>query len=239
MAARSRTKKDNRLAAAYNLPPQNIEAEKCILGIILTQSRTVYNIFEKLKQDDFYLEIHRIIYKAMEDLFNRSQPHDIIAVTDVLRNANQLEHIGGPAYLATLTDIVPISFSAWHYIDIILDKSLLRQLIAASSKINLLCFEKQGNVSSILDEAESVIFAISNSKSQSAYKPVVEFARRSFERVEKLSENNDPITGIPTGFEQFDTLTAGLQPANLIIIAARPSMGKTALAMNIAQNVKQ
>jgi replicative DNA helicase len=236
MVSKSKSKKNSIAAEAYNIPPQNIEAEKCVLGSILLESKSILEIIEKLEPDDFYHEAHRIIYKTMVTLFNRSQPQDIIAVTNALRDSNKLEDVGGLAYVASFTDIVPMPSNTSHYIDIILEKSILRQLIYASSKINAGCYEKQGNVSNILDEAESAIFAISNSRSQSAYKSVNEFIKRSIEKVEELSKNNDPITGVPTGFESFDALTAGLQPANLIIIAARPSMGKTALAMNIAQN---
>ena len=236
MVSKSKSKKNSIAAEAYNLPPQNIEAEKCILGSILLESKSILEIIEKLEPDDFYHEAHRIIYKTMVTLFNRSQPQDIIAVTNALRDSNKLEDVGGLAYVASFTDIVPMPSNTSHYINIILEKSILRQLIYASSKINAGCYEKQGNVSNILDEAESAIFAISNSRSQSAYKSVNEFVKISIEKVEELSKNNDPITGVPTGFESFDALTAGLQPANLIIIAARPSMGKTALAMNIAQN---
>ncbi|MBW2506002.1 MAG: replicative DNA helicase [Deltaproteobacteria bacterium] len=236
MVSKSKSKKNSIAAEAYNLPPQNIEAEKCILGSILLESKSILEIIEKLEPDDFYHEAHRIIYKTMVTLFNRSQPQDIIAVTNALRDSNKLEDVGGLAYVASFTDIVPMPSNTSHYINIILEKSILRQLISASSKINAGCYEKQGNVSNILDEAESAIFAISNSRSQSAYKSVNEFVKISIEKVEELSKNNDPITGVPTGFESFDALTAGLQPANLIIIAARPSMGKTALAMNIAQN---
>jgi len=236
MVSKSKSKKNTISAEVYKLPPQNIEAEKCVLGSILLESKSILEIIEKLEPDDFYLEAHRIIYKTMVTLFNRSQPQDIIAVTNALRDSNKLEDVGGLAYVASFTDIVPMPSNTSHYIDIILEKSILRQLISASLQINAGCYEKQGNVSNILDEAESAIFAISNSRSQSAYKSVNEFVKRSIEKVEELSKNNDPITGVPTGFERFDALTAGLQPANLIIIAARPSMGKTALAMNIAQN---
>ena len=236
MVSKTKSKKKGNPAEVYNLPPQNIEAEKCVLGSILIESQSILKIVEKLRPDDFYLETHRIIYKAMVGLFNRSQPQDIIAVTNALRDSNQLEIVGGLAYVASLSDMFPVTANINHYIDIILEKSILRQLITASSRINEGCYEKQGSLGNILDEAESAIFAISNSRSQSAYKAVSEFVKRSFDRVDKLSKSNDPITGVPTGFERFDALTAGLQPANLIIIAARPSMGKTALAMNIAQN---
>ena len=236
MVSKSKSKKNSIAVEAYNLPPQNIEAEKCVLGSILLESKSILEIIEKLEPDDFYHEAHRIIYKTMVTLFNRSQPQDIIAVTNALRDSNKLEDVGGLAYVASFTDIVPMPSNTSHYINIILEKSILRQLIYASSKINAGCYEKQGNVSNILDEAESAIFAISNSRNKSAYKSVNEFVKISIEKVEELSKNNDPITGVPTGFESFDALTAGLQPANLIIIAARPSMGKTALAMNIAQN---
>jgi len=236
MVSKSKSKKNRSAKEVYNLPPQNIEAEKCILGSILLESKSILEIIEKLEPEDFYLEAHRIIYKTMVNLFNRSQPQDIISVTNALRDSNKLEDVGGLAYVASFTDIVPMPSNTSHYIDIILEKSILRQLISASSQINAGCYRKQGNVSNILDEAESAIFTISNSRSQSAYKSVNEFVKRSIERVNELSKNNDPITGVPTGFERFDDLTAGLQAANLIIIAARPSMGKTALAMNIAQN---
>jgi len=236
MAPKIKSHKKQYTVNGYNLPPQNIEAEKCVLGSILIEARSILKIIEKLKPDDFYLETHRIIYKTMVDLFNRSQPQDIIAVTNALRDSNKLEDVGGPAYVASLTDMFPMPSNTSHYIDIILEKSTLRQLIAASSRINADCYEKQGSIGAILDEAESAIFAISNFRSQSAYKPVNEFVTRSIEKVGELSKIKDPITGVPTGFERFDALTAGLQPANLIIIAARPSMGKTALAMNIAQN---
>lgn len=236
MTPKTGSQKKKFMAETYNLPPQNIEAEKCVLGSILLESRSILKIIETLGPDDFYLEPHRIIYRTMVELFNRSQPQDIIAVTNALRDAGRLEDVGGPAFVASLTDMVPMPSNTSHYMDIILEKSLLRRLIAASSRIHAGCFEKQSNVRLVLDEAESAIFAISNSRSQCAYRAVNEFVTRSIEKVEQLSKSNDPITGVPTGFEKFDSLTAGLQPANLIIIAARPSMGKTALAMNIAQH---
>jgi len=236
MTAKSKSQRKRKDLGEYNLPPQNTDAEKCILGIILTEADSTLEIFEKLKPDDFYLKTHRTIYQTLENLFNRSQPHDIISVIGALRDANELENVGGPAYLATLTDIVPLSLNTSHFINMVRDKSVLRQLILASTELTAECYERQGNVSKILDKAESAIFAISNSRCRNSYRAINEFVRRSIEKVEERSKSKDPITGVATGFERFDALTAGLQPANLIIIAARPSMGKTALSMNIAQH---
>jgi replicative DNA helicase len=237
MAGKRTRGKERDAAERWQAPPQNIEAEQALLGAILLETGAVLIALERLRPEDFYLETHRIIYGAMVDLFNRSQPRDIIAVTNLLRDTGQLETVGGPAYLASLTDTMPFTAHVGHYLDIIQEKSLLRRLIGAAAQIHAACFEKQGPAGAILDEAEAVVFAISASRSQSAFRSVRDYVNDSFERINRLSGNNDPITGVPTGFESFDALTAGLQPANLIIIDARPGMGKTALAMNIVQNV--
>lgn len=221
----------------HRLPPQNIEAEQCVLGSILLQPGAINKAAEIVGADDFYREAHRLIYAAMLALFDRSEPLDLITVTSHLQDARKLDTVGGPAYLASLTDLVPVAANIGHYARIVRDKAILRRLIQTSTEIAGRCYEQQDDIDALLDEVEQTVFEISRAKSGQSYWPMKTVINTTFKHVESLYERKEHITGVPTDYNDFDRMTAGLQPSDLIILAARPSMGKTALAMNIVQHV--
>ncbi|MBU0485855.1 MAG: replicative DNA helicase [Proteobacteria bacterium] len=220
----------------HRLPPQNLDAEQCVLGSILLQSGAVVRAVELLTPDDFYRDNHKIIFEAMIKLFDKAEPQDLVTITSLLQDQNKLNEAGGPAYIASLTDIVPVAANISYYANIVRSKSILRQLISTTTDIASRCYEEQDDIDGLLDDTEQTIFEISRSKSKQAFHPMSSIASEAFKTIEKLSERKELITGIPTDYHEFDKMTAGLQPSDLIILAARPSMGKTALAMNIAQN---
>ncbi|MDW7771803.1 MAG: replicative DNA helicase [Desulfobulbaceae bacterium] len=222
--------------AARMVPPQNLEAEQAVLGTILLQDKSLLKIVEILEADDFYRDAHKHIYRAMVHLFENREPHDIITVTGLLRDQNKLDQVGGAAYISSLTDIIPFSGTLVHHAGIIRQKSILRKLIQTTSDVAARCYHEQDDIDSLVDEAEQTIFEIARSKKGSGFEPMSSIVPRAFERIEKLFERKEHVTGVATGFNDLDNMTAGLQPSDLIILAGRPSMGKTALAMNMVQN---
>ena len=221
---------------ARRLPPQNLEAEQCVLGSILLRPGTLAKTLEILSSTDFYKEAHQVIYNGLTSLFERNEPQDLITIVNYLKDANKLDSIGGPAYLAGLTDIVPVAANINYYARIVRDKSILRQLIATTTDIASRCYEEQQEIENLLDEVEQTVFEISRSKSEQGFEPLNKVITETFEKVTLLADRKELITGVPTGYGDLDKMTAGLQPSDLIILAGRPSMGKTALAMNIVQN---
>jgi len=222
--------------ATHRLPPQNVEAEQCVLGSVLLQSGALTKVLEILAEHDFYREAHRAIFAAFITLFERNEPQDLVTVTSLLRDQGKLEQVGGPAYLASLTDIVPVTANITYYANIVRKKSVLRQLIQTATEIAGRCFEEQDDIDALLDDTEQRVFEISRSKSDQSFTPLSSIITSNFKTVEQLFERKEHITGVSTGYSEFDRMTAGLQSADLIILAGRPSMGKTALAMNMAQN---
>lgn len=218
------------------IPPQNIEAEQSVLGTILLSDNSLTAVLEILESSDFYQDRHKLIFEAMVTLFEKNEPQDIITVSNQLKDINSLEKAGDVAYLATLTSIVPVTANLFHYAKIIRQKSVLRRLIRVNTEIASRCFEEQGDIDILVDEAEQAIFEIARSKSNQSFTPLKHIIPGAFEAVEQLFKRKEMITGVPTGFSELDKMTAGLQPSDLIILAGRPSMGKTAFAMNIAQN---
>ncbi|TBV81789.1 MAG: replicative DNA helicase [Desulfobulbaceae bacterium] len=223
--------------AMHRLPPQNVETEQCVLGSVLLQDWAIAKIVEILSPEDFYREAHRNIYAAMEALFEKSEPLDLITVTNALNDSRKLEQIGGPAYLASLTDLVPVAANIVHYAKIVRDKAILRRLIQTSTEIASRCYEEQDDIDALLDEVEQTVFEISRAKSGQSCWPMKSVINATFKHVENLYDRQEHLTGVPTDYYEFDKITAGLQPADLIILAARPSMGKTALAMNMVQHI--
>ena len=220
-----------------SIPPQNIDAEQTVLGTILLQEHSILKVAEILSPEDFYRDAHKTIYRAMLDLFERREPHDLITVTDLLASRNKLEGIGGAAYLASLTDLIPFSGPLVHHAELIRKKSILRQLIQTSSEVAARCYEAQDDIDALVDEAEKTIFEIAQSKKKQGFQPMSDVVPKAFDRITQLFDRQEQITGLATGYTELDRMTAGLQPADLIILAGRPSMGKTALAMNIVQHV--
>jgi replicative DNA helicase len=223
-------------SSAKLVPPQNVEAEQAVLGTILLQDKSLLKIIENLHAEDFYRDAHKSIYSAMVHLFENREPHDLITVSSLLSDQNKLDQIGGAAYLASLTDIIPFMGTLVHHATIIRQKSVLRRLIQTTSDVAARCYQEQDDIDSLVDEAEQTIFEIARSKKGAGFEPMSSIVPRAFERVEKLFERKEHVTGIATGYPDLDKMTAGFQPADLIVVAGRPSMGKTALAMNIAQH---
>ncbi len=216
--------------------PQNIEAEQCILGGILIDNEALHKVLEIIGPDDFYRDNHRKIFLTFLELFEKNTPLDIITVTELLQKTGKLTEVGGATYIASLVDSVPTTANITHYAKIVKEKSILRNLITRATDIANLGFEASEDIEEILDKAEENIFSITQQRIQTAYYPIREIIKETFKTIEQLSAKKDAVTGVPTGFIDFDRLTAGLQPSDLIIIAGRPIMGKTSFALNIAQH---
>jgi replicative DNA helicase len=218
------------------VPPQNLDAESSVLGGILLENEAVNQVLELLRPEDFYRESHRKVFRAMIELSDRSEPVDLITLSDCLKSRGELEAVGGTAYLASLADFVPTAANISHYARIVREKSILRSLISTATEIATRGYEEQGSVEEFLDSAEKVIFDISEKKIKASFVAVGDMIKDTLKTVEKLYERKEMVTGVPTGYDDLDKLTAGLQPAELIIVAGRPGMGKTSFALNIAAN---
>jgi replicative DNA helicase len=220
----------------YHVPPQSLEAEESILSAILVDNDTLPEILEILSPKDFYRSSHQKIFTAITELFSRNEPVDLVTLTNILREQGWLEEIGGATYLANLVDTVPLAVNAQHYAKIIHDKACLRQLIEKSNAIAKRCFEDRGDVENVIDFAESSIFEISENKIKPAFYPIGKIIEVNIDALEERQGNKALVTGVSTGYTKLDELTAGLQKSDLIILAGRPGMGKTAFALNIAKN---
>lgn len=219
------------------IPPQNMEAEQSVLGAMLLDKDAIITAIELLRSSDFYREGHRKIFQAMVALSERGEPVDLITLLEELRGHNQLEAIGGMGYLTTLANTVPTSANAGYYARIVQEKAVLRSLISTATRIVTRCFEAKEDVDEILDEAERAVFEVSQRSSPQGFASMKEILKGAFDRIDKLWGNKGGVTGVPTGFPDIDNLTCGLQNADLVILAARPSMGKTTLALNMAQHI--
>ncbi len=218
------------------VPPHDIDAEQAVIGSMLTDKDAVVDAVETLKSDDFYRQDNKTIYEAILNLYNRAEPIDIITVKSELTSLGKLEAVGGLEYLAILPDKVPTTANVDKYIKIVEEKSILRRLIKASNELIDLGYAETEEVDSIIDQAEKKVFEISQGKNQKGYTPIKDILVESFAELEKLYNQKEPITGIPTGFADLDYKTAGLHNSDLVLIAARPAMGKSAFALNIATN---
>ncbi|MCX5835161.1 MAG: replicative DNA helicase [Deltaproteobacteria bacterium] len=223
-------------SSLYKVPPQNTEAEQSILGGILLDNHALNAVLEILEVHDFYNEAHRRIFAAVLELSDRNEPSDLITLSNILKEKKHLDSVGGASYLATLVDSVPSAANVAHYAKIVKEKSILRRLIGTATEILNKSYHAGSEVDRILDEAEHAIFEISENKIRPAFFPLKEILKDSFRTIERLYEKKELVTGVPTGFDKLDELTSGLQNAELVIVAGRPSMGKTALALNIAQH---
>ena len=219
------------------VPPQNIEAEQAVLGAMLIDKEAIAKASEILTSEDFYRESHRVIFNAMLELYNKNEAVDMVTVTEILKRDNKLEDIGGLAYITSLANVVLTAANVKYHAEIVAEKSVLRQLVRVSTEIAAMGYEANDDVGTLLDTAESRILEISNRKKKSDFTPINDVLMQSVQNIEKLLNNKGGLTGLPSGFDDLDKLTSGLQPSDFIILAARPSMGKTALALNIVQNV--
>jgi len=217
------------------LPPQNLEAEMAVLGSMLLDEEAVSASSEKLDASCFYKDTHRKIFQAIIDLYNANKAVDLITLTDALKITGSLDEIGGASYLTSLANAVPTAANINHYAGIVREKYILRTLINNSTKIVTLCHESEGNIAEIVDTAEKLIFEVSDRRNQGSYLHLKDIIKESIETIDKLYQNKAHVTGVPSGYVDFDIKTAGLQPSDLIIIAGRPSMGKSAFALGIAE----
>jgi replicative DNA helicase len=223
-------------AASLRLPPQSVEAEEAVLGGILLDNRALDRANEILTHDDFYRESHRRIFRALNDLDERHERADVITLTECLKRRGDLEAVGGAAQVAELVERIATAANVELYARIVKDKSILRSLMEAGTDIAATAAVGTGDVEQFLDDAERRIFEISERRVRPAFTRIEAIIVDSIKTIEALYERKEAVTGVPTGFFEIDRLTSGLQPAELIIIAGRPSMGKSALATNIAQH---
>ena len=219
------------------IPPQDIEAEQAVLGAIFLDSDTLIDAMEIVTPRSFYRRSHQIIFQSMIQLSNRGEAIDLVTLKAEIEKSNALEDIGGISYLSELSQSTPSSASVSYYAKIVDDKSLLRQLIQTANQIVVKSFEQGEEVQAIVDEAERSILEVSEKRNSTGFQSIADVLNQSIETIDRLAQNNEEITGLPTGYQALDKMTAGLQKEELIILAARPAVGKTAFALNIAQNV--
>jgi replicative DNA helicase len=217
--------------------PHNLEAEKSVLGAILINNEAFNHAAELIDARDFFRDAHRRIFDKMVALSERGHAIDFVTLKEELGRAGELEEVGGPAYIASLADGVPRSANVEYYARIVKEKSTLRSLIHSANKILVEAYEAEQEPDLLLDEAERAIFAIAEDRIRAGFVPLRELVQGSFATIERLQQQKGAVTGVPSGFEDLDELTTGFQRGDLVILAARPSMGKTSLALNIAQHV--
>ena len=227
-------KKEDAVYSPYKVPPHNLEAEQAIVGGILINNDALNQIVDILSGEDFYKEAHALIYEGMLTLYNRDDPVDVITLSQILKEKGALDKVGGTEYLASLAEATATSAGIIYHAEIVKDLSTRRNLIRQCSHIAEVCFQPGNDTEDILDSAEQYIFEIAERNIDQHFLQLDEVVKNSFKKIETTTGSN--ITGISTGFTDFDNLTSGLQPSDFIIIAGRPSMGKTALALNIALN---
>lgn len=218
-------------------PPNDTDAEESLLSAIFINNDCLLDILDILTPDDFYKGAHKKIFRAIVELASKEEPADLVTVANALNEKGELEGIGGPAFLASISDAAPVAVNAVHYAKIIQGKSALRQLIDASTKTIERCLEDKGDFKDILDEAEASVFQIAERKSGSAFKALGELIDLNIDQLEAQQGKSGGLSGLSTGYPRLNQITSGLQGSDLIILAARPSMGKTAFALNIARNV--
>ncbi len=226
------TKIDN-----IKLPPQNIEAEINLLGAILLDKEVLIQVLDEVSSDDFYQDKHQVIFQAILDLFEKKQPIDLLTLSSILKDQKHLKNIGGVSYLTTLVNAVATSAHAKSYAKIVHHKSVLRRLLSTSREINELSYDEDRPLEDVLDEAEKQLFTVSQKHLKRQFTSIKSVLIETFERFDEMSKDNNRLRGLTTGFGELDKITNGLQKSDLIIIAARPSMGKTSFALDIIRSV--
>ena len=218
------------------LPPYNLEAEQAVLGSMMLDKEAVYIAMEMLEPEDFYKEAHQLIFSAILSLEAAGQPIDMITLTEELHRQNNIDKIGGVGYIAEVANIVPTAANIRHYAEIVVQKTILRKLIRVSTNIANRCYEDQEDTYELLDDAEKLILEIAENRNFSGLIPIKQVLGSTLEKIEYLAGNKGNITGVPSCFIDLDNMTSGWQASDLIILAARPAMGKTSFGLNIAQN---
>jgi len=219
------------------LPPQSLEAEKSLLGCLMLDENAIIKVADFLGPEDFYREAHRKIYQTCQELFEKGEPIDLLSVSNRLREKNLLEEIGGNSYLTELINLVPIPSHVFEYAKIVQKKRILRELIGTSQEIGLLAYREQEDVDNLLDQAEKRIFSIAQKSLTQNFIQVKDMLEEAFERIDKLSKRETGLRGLPTGLFDLDNILAGFQKSDLIILASRPTLGKSSLALNFAANI--
>jgi replicative DNA helicase len=222
---------------AGKIPPQNLDAEMSLLGAVLIDEETLADISEHVKPKDFYDKRHGLIYDAMMRLFEKHKPVDLLTLTEELKKKNDIETIGGSAYLTELTNYVPTAAHAEAYAELVEQKAIRRRLIKASAEISEMGFDEETSTAQLLEAAEAELFSVSDQSLKQDLVPLESILTESFDRLEELHRNKGSLRGVRTGYRDLDNMTAGLQRSDLIILAARPAMGKTTLVTNLAYNV--
>lgn len=217
------------------VPPNNLEAEQSVIGAMLLDKGAISTASEIVQGEDFYRDAHRLIYEAIMELYDKDEPVDLVTIVDCLRGKGILENVGGITYISNLVSSVPTTANVKYYAKIVDDKSTLRKLIKSSSETMDKCYAAYEDVPSILDVAEKDIFDISQKAITHDFESMNKILQKGFDEIEKLYVNKGSITGIPSGFSDLDSKTSGFQKGDLVLVAARPSMGKTAFAINVAQ----
>ncbi|MGB9867984.1 MAG: replicative DNA helicase [Bacillota bacterium] len=223
-------------SVATRVPPQHVEAEQSVLGSMLIDKKAILRAMELLRPEDFYVTAHQIIFRTMIELFDQGGAVDLVTLSEELQRRGQLESVGGVEYLSELANVVPTAANVEYYCRIVEEKSLLRQLIDAGTEIVRQGYAAKEDVEEIIDRAEQLIFEISQRRSVQGYYLMRDVLVETLERIEKLYANRGNAIGIPSGFKDLDALTSGFQPSDLVILAARPSQGKTTMALNIVRN---
>ena len=218
------------------IPPQNLEAEISVLGAVLQEPGALLRAMEVLRPEDFYKEAHRKIFRACLDLFERNEPVDLVTLANELMRRKQLDEVGGASQLSALVDAVPTAANVTHHARVVKDKAVLNALIQKATAVVSKAYADSEDTDQLLDWAEQQIFDISQDKISRSFFPVKSILKGTFQLIEKLYDRKSHVTGVPTGFSDFDRLTSGLQPAELIVVAGRPSMGKTSFCLNVAQH---
>ncbi|MEE8575528.1 MAG: replicative DNA helicase, partial [Thermodesulfobacteriota bacterium] len=221
----------------YKVPPHNEEAEQAVLGGILLEREAISSVLESLNSDgsDFYSPVHAKLFNGMVSLFEKTTPIDIVTLTNLFKDSTDLDSVGGVSYIGELVESTPTAANINYYSRIVKEKALLRRIITASAEISRLGYEEVDSVEDYIDDAERMIFEVSQERTKKSVFALKDIIKSAFETIEKLSEKKTHITGVATGFKDLDKLTSGLQPSDLVIIAGRPSMGKTAFSLDIAE----
>ena len=218
------------------LPPQSLEAEQSVLGAVLIEAESIIEIAEFLKPEDFYRQAHATVYRAMLALFERKEPVDLVTVSEALERDSDLEAVGGRAYLSTLSNQTPTAVHAVQYGRIVERKAVLRNLIGAAGKIAGVAYEDPADIQEAIDRAESELFAVSNRRITAGFSQLKTLLHAAYDRLDYLHAHRGELNGVSSGFKELDTLTSGFQKSDLFIVAARPSVGKTSFALNIAEH---
>jgi len=227
----------SQIDSVEKIPPQNIEAEQSVLGCLMLDKNAIIKVADILQTGDFYRSVHNTIFETMVELYEKGEPIDFLSMTNRLEEQKVLEDIGGPSYLTNLVNMVPTAAHVHHYAKIVHRKKVLRDLIDISQEISQLGFSEDKEIEYILDEAEQKIFKISQKSLSQDFLPVKDTLEEAFERIEKLHRGEGALRGVATGFNDLDNYLSGLQQSDLVILAARPSLGKTAMAMDIVRHV--